>query len=110
MPYQHASTKKRVLKQQETQTLSAKPSELKKKIIGVSSLVGASRKLQGEIDRVLKKDKQTNSSFFGGFQVYDRDNVNQKEKFEPDLKKEIKKLQRYRDQIKTWIQPAEIKD
>ena len=56
------------------------------------------------------EDKQTNSSFFGGFQVYDRDNVNQKEKFEPDLKKEIKKLQRYRDQIKTWIQPAEIKD
>lgn len=28
--------------------------------------------------------------------------VNQKEKFEGDLKKEIKKLQRYRDQIKVW--------
>ncbi|RZC23785.1 CCR4-NOT transcription complex subunit 3 isoform D [Glycine soja] len=40
--------------------------------------MGASRKLQGEIDRVLKK--------------------------------EIKKLQRYRDQIKTWIQSSEIKD
>jgi CCR4-NOT transcriptional regulation complex NOT5 subunit len=36
--------------------------------------------------------------------------VNQKEKFEADLKKEIKKLQRYRDQIKTWIQSSEIKD
>jgi len=44
------------------------------------------------------------------FQVYDTDNVNQKEKFEADLKKEIKKLQRYRDQIKTWIQSSEIKD
>ncbi|KAL9279861.1 putative CCR4-NOT complex subunit/5 domain superfamily protein [Arabidopsis thaliana] len=42
--------------------------------------------------------------------VYDTDNVNQKEKFEADLKKEIKKLQRYRDQIKTWIQSSEIKD
>lgn len=42
--------------------------------------------------------------------MYDTDNVNQKEKFEADLKKEIKKLQRYRDQIKTWIQSSEIKD
>ena len=43
-------------------------------------------------------------------QVYDTDNANQKEKFEADLKKEIKKLQRYRDQIKTWVQSSEIKD
>jgi CCR4-NOT transcription complex subunit 3 len=42
--------------------------------------------------------------------VYDTENANQKEKFEADLKKEIKKLQRYRDQIKTWIQSSEIKD
>lgn len=48
--------------------------------------------------------------FFFHFQVYDTDNANQKEKFEADLKKEIKKLQRYRDQIKTWIQSSEIKD
>ncbi len=44
------------------------------------------------------------------WQVYDTENANQKEKFEADLKKEIKKLQRYRDQIKTWIQSSEIKD
>ncbi|KAI3963811.1 hypothetical protein MKW92_019901 [Papaver armeniacum] len=62
--------------------------------------MGASRKLQGEIDRVLKKFTK----------VYDTDNANQKEKFEAYLKKEIKKLQRYRDQIKTWIQSSEIKD
>ncbi|KAI4996208.1 hypothetical protein ZWY2020_046799 [Hordeum vulgare] len=42
--------------------------------------------------------------------VYDTKNVNQKEKFEADHKKQIKKLQRYRDQIKTWIQSREIKD
>lgn len=36
-------------------------------------------------------------------QVYDIDNgQGLKEKYEADLKKEIKKLQRYRDQIKTW--------
>ncbi|KAJ4910667.1 hypothetical protein Rs2_05288 [Raphanus sativus] len=42
--------------------------------------------------------------------VYDTDNVNQMETFEADLKKGIKKLQRYRDQTKTWIQSSEIKD
>ena len=34
----------------------------------------------------------------------------QKEKYEGDLKKEIKKLQRFRDQIKTWQASNEIKD
>ncbi|KAG1471651.1 hypothetical protein G6F56_001999 [Rhizopus delemar] len=34
----------------------------------------------------------------------------QKEKYEQDLKKEIKKLQRLRDQIKTWQTMNEIKD
>ena len=37
-------------------------------------------------------------------------NATQKEKLEGDLKKEIKKLQRYRDQIKSWISSSEIKD
>ncbi|CAH8843067.1 unnamed protein product [Trichobilharzia szidati] len=37
-------------------------------------------------------------------------NPTQKEKFEGDLKKEIKKLQRLRDQIKTWITASEVKD
>lgn len=46
----------------------------------------------------------------GCWQVYDTENANQKEKFEADLKKEIKKLQRYRDQIKMWIQSSDIKD
>ncbi len=35
---------------------------------------------------------------------------NQKEKYEIDLKKEIKKLQRLRDQIKTWQTSPDIKD
>lgn len=37
-------------------------------------------------------------------------NKAQNEKIEQDLKKEIKKLQRYRDQIKTWAASNDIKD
>ncbi|XWS64633.1 hypothetical protein CRYUN_Cryun05aG0019800 [Craigia yunnanensis] len=73
--------------------------------------MGASRKLQGEIDRVLKKVQEGVDVFDSIWnKVYDTDNANQREKFEADLKKEIKKLQRYRDQIKTWIQSSDIKD
>ncbi|RAL51962.1 hypothetical protein DM860_010680 [Cuscuta australis] len=73
--------------------------------------MGASRKLQGEIDRVLKRVQEGVDLFDSIWKkVYDTDNANQKEKFEADLKKEIKKLQRYRDQIKTWLQSSEIKD
>jgi CCR4-NOT transcription complex subunit 3 len=43
-------------------------------------------------------------------QVYSAQQQNQKEKYEGDLKKEIKKLQRHRDSIKTWISSNDIKD
>ncbi|KAI3516570.1 hypothetical protein L1887_15491 [Cichorium endivia] len=73
--------------------------------------MGASRKLRGEIDRVLKKVQDSVAAFDSIWnEVYDTDDANQKEKFEADLKKEIKKLQRYRDQIKTWIHFSDIKD
>jgi CCR4-NOT transcription complex subunit 3 len=42
--------------------------------------------------------------------VYTAEQQNQKEKYEMDLKKEIKKLQRLRDQIKTWIGSSDVKD
>lgn len=42
--------------------------------------------------------------------VYSAEQQNQKEKHEIELKKEIKKLQRLRDQIKTWIGGTEVKD
>jgi CCR4-NOT transcription complex subunit 3 len=42
--------------------------------------------------------------------VYSAQQQNQKEKYEGDLKKEIKKLQRHRDSIKTWISSNDIKD
>lgn len=42
--------------------------------------------------------------------LYATTNPSQKEKFEQELKKEIKKLQRLRDQIKSWISNGDIKD
>ncbi|KAL0027322.1 hypothetical protein WJX79_000170 [Trebouxia sp. C0005] len=73
--------------------------------------MGANRKLQAEIDRTLKKVNEGIEVFDQIWEkVYDTENVNQKEKYESDLKKEIKKLQRYRDQIKTWIGSSDIKD
>ncbi|CAG8544620.1 12578_t:CDS:10 [Rhizophagus irregularis] len=71
----------------------------------------ANRKLQTEIDRVLKKVAEGVETFEGIFdKIQATTNSNQKEKLEQDLKKEIKKLQRHRDQIKTWISSNDIKD
>jgi CCR4-NOT transcriptional regulation complex NOT5 subunit len=46
--------------------------------------------------------------------IYDKmqasTNLSQKEKLEGDLKAQIKRLQRLRDQIKTWVAGNEIKD
>uniref|UniRef100_A0A671Q1W0 CCR4-NOT transcription complex subunit 3 n=1 Tax=Sinocyclocheilus anshuiensis TaxID=1608454 RepID=A0A671Q1W0_9TELE len=69
------------------------------------------RKLQGEIDRCLKKVAEGVEQFEDIWKkLYNAANANQKEKYESDLKKEIKKLQRLRDQIKTWVASSEIKD
>ncbi|KAM7351477.1 CCR4-associated factor Not3 isoform 2-T4 [Cochliomyia hominivorax] len=73
--------------------------------------MAATRKLQGEIDRCLKKVAEGVETFEDIWKkVHNATNSNQKEKYEADLKKEIKKLQRLRDQIKSWIASAEIKD
>uniref|UniRef100_A0A7N8WUK2 CCR4-NOT transcription complex subunit 3 n=1 Tax=Mastacembelus armatus TaxID=205130 RepID=A0A7N8WUK2_9TELE len=76
-----------------------------------------SRKLLGliiilcEIDRCLKKVAEGVEQFEDIWQkLHNAANANQKEKYEADLKKEIKKLQRLRDQIKTWVASNEIKD
>ncbi|KAL3268185.1 hypothetical protein HHI36_007311 [Cryptolaemus montrouzieri] len=73
--------------------------------------MAATRKLQGEIDRCLKKVTEGVETFEDIWQkVHNATNSNQKEKYEADLKKEIKKLQRLRDQIKSWITSGEVKD
>ncbi|PVU97430.1 hypothetical protein BB561_000534 [Smittium simulii] len=70
-----------------------------------------SRKLQAEIDRVLKKVTEgieDFENFYKKIQVATTTSL--KDKHEADLKKEIKKLQRLRDQIKSWIQSSEVKE
>ncbi|KAL3670561.1 hypothetical protein V7S43_004874 [Phytophthora oleae] len=69
------------------------------------------RKLLSEIDRTLKKVSEGVDVFNDIWdKVYAATAQNQKEKHEADLKKEIKKLQRFRDQIKTWIGNSDVKD
>uniref|UniRef100_A0A7S1UQS1 CCR4-NOT transcription complex subunit 3 n=1 Tax=Grammatophora oceanica TaxID=210454 RepID=A0A7S1UQS1_9STRA len=73
--------------------------------------MSGARKLQTEIDRVMKKVDEGVELFDEIWEkVYAADTQNQKEKYEMDLKKEIKKLQRLRDQIKTWISSNDVKD
>ena len=64
-----------------------------------------------EIDRTLKKVTEGVELFES---IYDKmqasTNQTQKEKLETDLKTQIKKLQRLRDQIKTWVASNDIKD
>lgn len=68
------------------------------------------RKLQTEIDRCLKQVAERVEIFEETWEkVQSASNSNQKEKYEGDLKKEIKKLQRLRDQIKTWLAGSDVK-
>lgn len=71
----------------------------------------AARKLQQEMDRVFKRVSEGIAAFDG---TYDKlqmaSGQAQKEKIEQDLKREIKKLQKLRDQIKTWIGSNDIRD
>jgi CCR4-NOT transcription complex subunit 3 len=72
--------------------------------------MSAQRKLQAEIDRVLKKVAEGVEEFEGiRDKVYDANN-HQRDKHELELKKSIKRLQRMRDQIKGWISGNDIKD
>ncbi|KAK1226039.1 general negative regulator of transcription subunit 5 [Marasmius sp. AFHP31] len=71
----------------------------------------AARKLQTEIDRTLKKVSEGVEYFEAVYEKMQAStNQTQKEKLEMDLKTQIKKLQRLRDQIKTWLASNDIKD
>lgn len=81
-----------------------------------SPAIMALRKQQQEIERTLKRIQEGLAAFDS---IYDKlqaqvntpsAQTSQKEKLEQDLKKEIKKLQRHRDQIKTWAARDDIKD
>ena len=71
----------------------------------------AQRKLQQEIDKTFKKVAEGIAAFDAIYEkIYSVDKTAQKDKLEDNLKREIKKLQRFRDQIKTWAAGNEIKD
>lgn len=72
----------------------------------------AHRKLQQEIDRVFKKINEGLEIFDTYYERHENctNNPSQKDKLESDLKREVKKLQRLREQIKSWQSSPEIKD
>ncbi|CAN8106232.1 unnamed protein product [Discula destructiva] len=71
----------------------------------------AARKLQQEVDKCFKKVNEGIADFDEIYEKIEQSsNQAQKEKLEDNLKREIKKLQRMRDQIKTWTQSNDIKD
>jgi CCR4-NOT transcription complex subunit 3 len=71
----------------------------------------AARKLAQEVDKCFKKVTEGVSEFEAIYEKIEQsNNPAQKEKLEDNLKREIKKLQRLRDQIKTWAASNDIKD
>ncbi|PHH64226.1 hypothetical protein CDD81_4840 [Ophiocordyceps australis] len=71
----------------------------------------AARKLQQEVDKCFKKVSEGVAEFEAIYEKIEQsNNPAQKEKLEDNLKREIKKLQRLRDQIKTWAASNDIKD
>lgn len=73
--------------------------------------MASTRKLLSEIDRTLKKTNDGLDYFDQIWdKVYSASSSSQRDKHEADLKKEIKKLQRFRDQIKNWIANPDAKE
>ncbi|KAK4983432.1 general negative regulator of transcription subunit 5 [Elasticomyces elasticus] len=71
----------------------------------------AARKLQQEIDKTFKRVAEGVTTFESIYEKLQQStNASQKDKLEDALKKEIKKLQRCRDQIKAWASMNDIKD
>jgi CCR4-NOT transcription complex subunit 3 len=71
----------------------------------------AARKLAQEVDKCFKKVAEGVAEFEAIYEKIEQSsNPAQKDKLEDQLKREIKKLQRQRDQIKTWAASNDIKD
>lgn len=70
-----------------------------------------SRKTQQEIEKTFKKVSEGIATFEGIYEkIKTTTNTAQRDKLEENLKREIKKLQRFRDQIKSWAAGNEVKD
>jgi CCR4-NOT transcription complex subunit 3 len=71
----------------------------------------ATRKLMQEVEKCYKKVAEGVDEFNSIYEKIEQsNNPAQKEKLEDNLKREIKKLQRLRDQIKTWAASSDVKD
>ncbi|OBA26326.1 Not3-domain-containing protein [Hanseniaspora valbyensis NRRL Y-1626] len=71
------------------------------------------RKLYQEIDKSLKKVREGIQDFdqiYIIFEQTDPSNQTYREKLEMDINKQIKKLQKHREQIKTWMSKEDVKD
>lgn len=70
----------------------------------------SARKLQQEFDKLNKKIAEGLQTFEDTYEkLITTDIALQRDKLELDLKKEIKRLQRLRDQLKIWMNDLEIK-
>lgn len=66
--------------------------------------MAAKRKLQSEIEICLKKVEEGLEYFHELWdKAHEESNTAQREKLASELKKEIKKLQRHREQVKNWV-------
>lgn len=71
----------------------------------------AARKLMQEVEKCYKKVSEGVEEFNSIYEKIEQSNNSaQKEKLEDQLKREIKKLQRLRDQIKSWAASNDVKD
>lgn len=71
----------------------------------------ANRKIQQEIDKCFKAVAIGVEAFDEQYEKYEHStNNSQRDKLVDNLKKECKKLQRLRDQIKTWAAGNDVKD
>eukprot|EP00920_Eleutheroschizon_duboscqi_P000505 GHVT01001421.1.p1 GENE.GHVT01001421.1~~GHVT01001421.1.p1 ORF type:complete len:612 (+),score=198.63 GHVT01001421.1:191-1837(+) len=69
------------------------------------------RRLQQDIEKTLRRVEEGLQLFADVHEkLYTATNGSQKEKLEAELKREIKKLQRFRDQIKGWQASSDVKD
>lgn len=58
----------------------------------------------------VKEGLEEFDSIYEKFQGTESSNISYREKLEGDLKREIKKLQKQRDQVKTWLSKEDVKD
>ena len=69
------------------------------------------RKLQAQVDMTIRKVDEGIAEFAAMWRkVEDAPSAAQRDKFQSELKREIKKLQRFRDEVMKWMSSSDIKD